>query len=56
MTTLHVFTARVVWECASAEGTATLIGPDVWDEYDRVMATERRTAVFIAPSRIYSNG
>ena len=29
---------------------------DDWDEYDRVMASERRTAVFIAPSRIYSNG
>lgn len=76
-------TARVVWEWAAVEGTATLIGPDDpsphfdadgvrqllrdvftaaggthddWDEYDRVMATERRTAVFIAPSRVYSNG
>jgi hypothetical protein len=29
---------------------------DDWDEYDRVMATERRTAVFIAPERVYSNG
>lgn len=75
-------TARVVWEWAAVEGTATLIGPDDpsphfdaegvrqllrnvftaaggthddWVEYDRVMATERRTAVFIAPSRIYSN-
>jgi PPOX class probable F420-dependent enzyme len=29
---------------------------DDWDEYDRVMAAERRTAVFIAPERVYSNG
>jgi PPOX class probable F420-dependent enzyme len=76
-------TARVAWEWATVEGTATLIGPDDpsshfdadgvrmllrdifmaaggthddWDEYDRVMATERRTAVFITPTRIYSNG
>ena len=28
---------------------------DDWDEYDRVMAAERRTAVFIAPTRVYSN-
>lgn len=28
---------------------------DDWDEYDRVMAAERRTAVIIEPSRIYSN-
>ncbi|WNI16277.1 TIGR03618 family F420-dependent PPOX class oxidoreductase [Actinacidiphila sp. ITFR-21] len=26
-----------------------------WDEYDRVMAEQRRTAVLIAPARIYSN-
>jgi PPOX class probable F420-dependent enzyme len=26
---------------------------DDWDAYDRVMAEERRTAVFIAPERIY---
>ncbi|MFX0578630.1 TIGR03618 family F420-dependent PPOX class oxidoreductase [Nocardia nepalensis] len=26
-----------------------------WDEYDRVMAAERRAAVLIAPTRIYSN-
>ena len=26
-----------------------------WAEYDRVMATERRAAVLITPSRIYSN-
>ncbi|WP_433089101.1 TIGR03618 family F420-dependent PPOX class oxidoreductase [Dactylosporangium sp. CA-052675] len=75
-------TARAGWEWASAEGTATLIGPDDpapgvdpdrlrlllrevftaaggdhddWDEYDRVMAEQRRTAVLIDPSRIYSN-
>jgi len=29
---------------------------DDWDEYDRVMALERRTAVFVTPSRVYSNG
>lgn len=29
---------------------------DDWDEYDRVMAADRRTAVFIAPERVYSNG
>lgn len=29
---------------------------DDWEEYDRVMAEQRRTAVLIAPSRVYSNG
>ena len=29
---------------------------DNWAEYDRVMAEERRTAVFIAPARITTNG
>jgi PPOX class probable F420-dependent enzyme len=29
---------------------------DNWDEYDRVMAHERRTAVFVTPTRVYSNG
>ena len=29
---------------------------DDWDEYDRVMRDERRTAVFVRPTRIYSNG
>jgi PPOX class probable F420-dependent enzyme len=28
---------------------------DDWDEYDRTMRDERRTAVFVAPTRIYSN-
>jgi PPOX class probable F420-dependent enzyme len=28
---------------------------DNWDEYDRVMAQERRTVVFIKPTRIYGN-
>jgi len=28
---------------------------DNWDEYDRIMAAERRTAVLITPGRIYSN-
>lgn len=29
---------------------------DDWAEYDRVMAEERRTAVFITPERITTNG
>lgn len=29
---------------------------DDWDEYDRVMAEQRRTAVLVEPVRIYSNG
>src|ERR1700760_4994976 len=29
---------------------------DDWDEYDRVMALERRAVVLIAPTRVYSNG
>ena len=29
---------------------------DDWEEFDRVMAEERRTAVLIAPRRVYSNG
>jgi PPOX class probable F420-dependent enzyme len=29
---------------------------DDWDEYDRVMVADRRTAVFVTPTRIYSNG
>ena len=29
---------------------------DDWDEYDRVMAAERRTVVFVTPERVYSNG
>ena len=29
---------------------------DDWDEYDRVMADDRRAVVFITPDRIYSNG
>jgi PPOX class probable F420-dependent enzyme len=28
---------------------------DDWDEYDRVMATERRVAVLIEPTRVYGN-
>jgi PPOX class probable F420-dependent enzyme len=28
---------------------------DNWDEYDRVMAAERRTVVLIQPTRVYSN-
>jgi PPOX class probable F420-dependent enzyme len=38
----HVFTA--------AGGTH-----DDWDSYDRTMAEQRRTAVLVRPSRIYSN-
>jgi PPOX class probable F420-dependent enzyme len=29
---------------------------DNWDEYDRVMAEQRRAAVLISPTRVYSNG
>ncbi len=29
---------------------------DDWDEFDRVMAAERRTVVLVAPTRVYSNG
>jgi PPOX class probable F420-dependent enzyme len=29
---------------------------DNWDEYDRVMAAERRGVVLIEPTRVYSNG
>jgi PPOX class probable F420-dependent enzyme len=29
---------------------------DDWDEYDRVMAEQRRTLVFVEPTRVYSNG
>lgn len=28
---------------------------DDWDEYDRIMREERRTAVLISPTRVYSN-
>lgn len=29
---------------------------DDWDEYDRTMREQRRTAVLITPTRVYSNG
>ena len=29
---------------------------DDWDEYDRVMAEDRRTLVLVTPARVYSNG
>ena len=28
---------------------------DDWDAYDRTMRDERRTAVFVTPTRVYSN-
>ena len=28
---------------------------DDWEEYDRVMAAQRRTVVFVDPERVYSN-
>ncbi|MEO8697967.1 MAG: pyridoxamine 5'-phosphate oxidase family protein [Acidimicrobiales bacterium] len=28
---------------------------DDWEEYDRVMAAEQRTAVFVTPTRVYGN-
>jgi PPOX class probable F420-dependent enzyme len=40
---------RAVFKAAGGEH-------DDWDEYDRVMAEDRRTAVLITPTRIYSNG
>jgi PPOX class probable F420-dependent enzyme len=36
--------------------TAAGGGHDDWEEYDRAMAEERRTAVLIDPLRTYSNG
>lgn len=75
-------TFRNGWQWATAEGTATLAGPDDprpgldaerlrlllreifaaaggthddWDEYDRVMREQRRTAVLITPTRVYGN-
>jgi len=29
---------------------------DDWDEYDRVMASDRRVVVLVRPDRVYSNG
>jgi PPOX class probable F420-dependent enzyme len=29
---------------------------DDWDEYDRIMATERRVAVLVDPERVYGTG
>jgi PPOX class probable F420-dependent enzyme len=29
---------------------------DDWDEFDRVMAAEKRTVVLVEPTRVYSNG
>jgi hypothetical protein len=29
---------------------------DDWDEFDRVMAAERRVAVLIEPARVVTNG
>lgn len=29
---------------------------DNWDEYDRVMAEERRTVVLVTPTRVYGSG
>jgi hypothetical protein len=29
---------------------------DEWDEYDRVMADDKRAAVIVTPNRVYSNG
>ncbi len=28
---------------------------DDWDDYDRTMVEERRTAVLVTPSRVYTN-
>jgi hypothetical protein len=29
---------------------------DDWDEYDRVMAADRRAAVLVTPQRVLTNG
>ena len=29
---------------------------DNWEEYDRVMAEQRRAVVLVTPTRVYSNG
>lgn len=29
---------------------------DDWDEYDRVMAADRRAVVLVVPDRVYGNG
>jgi PPOX class probable F420-dependent enzyme len=42
---------RVLRDVFSAAGGTH----DDWDEYDRVMAAERRVAVLVAPERVYSN-
>jgi PPOX class probable F420-dependent enzyme len=62
-------TFRKGWQWATVEGRAeqvrlllrevfTAAGGthDDWDEYDRVMAEQRRTVVLVAPTRVYSNG
>jgi PPOX class probable F420-dependent enzyme len=62
---------RSGWEWVSVEGPAEVAGTDRqllrdvfaaaggshddWDEYDRVMAAEGRTAVTVTPARITSN-
>ena len=62
---------RSGWEWAAVEGPARIGGNDPqllrdvftaaggthddWDEYDRVMASENRVAVFVTPERVYSN-
>lgn len=64
-------TFRSGWEWAAVEGPARIGGNapqllrdvftaaggthDDWDEYDRVMASENRVAVFVTPERVYSN-
>jgi PPOX class probable F420-dependent enzyme len=60
------------WEWVTVEGPVRIAGPDPgllrqvfqaaggshddWDEFDRVMAAERRVAVLIEPARIVTNG
>ena len=44
--------ARLLREIFTAAGGTH----DDWDTYDRVMREQRRTAVLINPTRIYSNG
>jgi len=64
-------TFRAGWEWAAVEGPARIAGSDPqllrdvftaaggthddWDEYDRVMALEKRVAVAVTPERISGN-
>jgi PPOX class probable F420-dependent enzyme len=44
-------TRRLLRDIAQAAG----VQQEDWDEYDRLVAAERRTAVLISPQRVYRN-